>query len=230
MHTASSVVESDEEQARATKAKKTSAIGLITGPVSLRRARSQSRPDGRSRMTARPKPSATRRTQSYEDASCPTMNHRAHAGALALAVAACAPARVVLHAQPVEQGDIHVSPLEAALRGDKLSLKLAVQNRSDATLVIRPDRVVVRLPTGHTVTRAMGMPYGEGMWGSYYGGGGWVTHDPDVLPPGGTRVVDVEYEELGFEWTDFAKVEVDFDGAITRDSQPVVVPALVVSR
>jgi hypothetical protein len=154
---------------------------------------------------------------------------RKPSAALVLTLAACTPG-IVLHGQPVDSARIRVSPTEVGLSGAKLSVKLVVENSSETTLVIRPDQIVVRLSTGQVVTRAAGKPYGEGIWGSYYGGGGWVTHDPDVLPPGTRRAVDVEYEELGFVWADFPSVQVDFDGAVTRDGQPVVLPALVVSR
>ena len=123
-----------------------------------------------------------------------------------------------------------MTPTEVGLSGAKLSVKLVVENTSETTLVVRPDQIVVRLSTGQVVTRDAGKPYGEGIWGSYYGGGGWVTHEPDVLPPGTRHAVNVEYEELGFAWTDFPSVKVDFDGAVTRDGEPVVLPALVVSR
>jgi hypothetical protein len=40
----------------------------------------------------------------------------------------------------------------------------------------------------------------------------------------------MEYEQRSFVWRDVPSVEVDFDGAITRDGARVDVPPLLVRR
>jgi hypothetical protein len=129
-----------------------------------------------------------------------------------------------LYMQGIESPDVRVAPGKAVIRGDKLVVKVVVQNSSPSAISIVRDQIVARLPSGQTVTRAVGRPYGEGIW-SYYGGGGWVTHEPYVLAPGATREVDVAFKEVGFDWRDITAVAIDFDGAITRGGAPVTLIA-----
>jgi hypothetical protein len=132
--------------------------------------------------------------------------------------------------EPVASADIQVTPTQIVTRGNTLRVKILVKNSSAGTMTLERDKILVHLPSGQTVTRAPGVPYGEGLWGSYYGYGGWVTHEPYVLPPGATHPVDVSFDALGFEWKDVPSAQVDFDGAITRDGQAVFVPPFAVGR
>jgi hypothetical protein len=133
----------------------------------------------------------------------------------------------MLHMQPVDTADVHIVPTEVMFSGKKLWVKLIVTNNSKGTIIIQRDQMTAHLPSGQTLTRAMGT-YAGG-WGYAYGAG-YTTHEPYVMPPGSMHPVYVEFEEQGFKWRDIPSAQVDFAGAITRDGQPVSVPAFVVSR
>ena len=148
-----------------------------------------------------------------------------YASAFVLAVAACGGEKAVLHMQPVNTADVHVTPNEIKVSGKKLWVKVMVANASNGTLMIQRDQILAHLPNGQTLTRAIGTGGGYG-WGYAY----VDTHAPYVVPPGAMHPVNFEFEEQGFKWSDVPSVQIDFAGAVTRDGQPVAVPAFVVSR
>ena len=135
--------------------------------------------------------------------------------AMTLGLAACGGGKIVLHAQPLDSGDVHVQPLDIYYGGKKLWVRLSVTNTSKGTLIVQRDAVVAHLPNGQTVSRAMGT----------YG-----LHEPYVIPQGGMHLVYVEFEEAGFHWKDIPSAQVDFANAITKDGQPVAVPPFAVSQ
>ncbi len=149
---------------------------------------------------------------SYDGA---TMNKLIYASILAATVAGCGGGKIILHAQPVDSPDIHVTPLDVYVGGKKLWVRLQVTNASQGTLILQRDAMTAHLPNGQTLTRAMGT----------YG-----MHEPYVLPPGAMHLVYVEFEEQGFKWKDIPSAQVDFAGAITKNGQPVVVPPFLVAR
>ena len=143
------------------------------------------------------------------------MNRLVYASVLAAAIAGCGGGKIVLRAQAVDSADIRVTPMEVYVGGKKLWVRVTVQNNSRGTLILQRDAMTAHLPNGQTVTRAMGT----------YG-----LHEPYVLPPGAMHPVYVEFEEQGFKWRDMPSAQIDFNGAITRDGQPVPVPTFLVGR
>jgi hypothetical protein len=156
------------------------------------------------------------------------MNKLVSAVILSLALAGCGGGKIILHMQgPVASADIHVTPTELMINGKKLWVKLQVQNAGPGTLLLQRDQIVVHLPNGQTLTRAIGT-YGGG-WGYGYGAG-YASHEPYVIPSGAIHPVYVEFEEQGFKWKEMPSAQIDFAGAITRDGQPVTIPPFVVSQ
>ncbi len=143
---------------------------------------------------------------------------------LAVTLGGCGGGKIILHMQgPVQSADIHVTPTELMISGKKLWVKLQVQNASSGMLMLQRDQIVVHLPNGQTLTRAIG----TGGWGYGYG---YDLHQPYVIPPGAIHPVYVEFEEQGFKWKEIPSAQIDFAGALTRDGQPVAVPPFVVSQ
>ena len=143
------------------------------------------------------------------------MNRFVYASVLAAALAGCGGGKIVLRAQPVDSADVRVTPMEVYVGGKKLWVRVSVQNNSKGTLIVQRDAMTAHLPNGQTLTRAMGS---------------YTLHEPYVLPPGAMHPVYVEFEEQGFKWKDMPTAQIDFTGAITRDGQPVPVPAFVVGQ
>jgi hypothetical protein len=145
---------------------------------------------------------------------------------LALGLVACGGGKIVLRMQPqpLATADVRVTPTELEISGKKLWVKLQVQNLSTGTILIQRDQIIAHLPSGQTLTRAIG----TGGWG--YGYGVYDAHMPYALPPGAIHPVYVEYEEQGFKWKEMPSAQIDFGAAITRDGQPVAVPPFIVSR
>jgi hypothetical protein len=132
-----------------------------------------------------------------------------------MVIAGCGGEKIVMHAQPLDSPDLHVTPTELRVGGTKLWVKLMVQNVGQGTLILQRDAMVAHLPNGQTVPRAMGS---------------WGTHEPYVITPGAVHPVYVEFDQQGFKWADVPSVQIDFNSAITKDGKPLTVPAFVVTR
>jgi hypothetical protein len=134
---------------------------------------------------------------------------------VSLALAGCGGEKIVLHTQPLDTADIHVTATEARIGGKKLWLKLMIQNNGSGTLIVTRDAMTAHLPNGQTLNRAVGS---------------WTSHEPYVITPHGLHPVFVEFEQQGFEWKDVPQAQIDFTNAITKDGQPLSVPPFVVTR
>ncbi len=129
-----------------------------------------------------------------------------------LAAAGCSH-KEYLAAQAIATPDVTVTPLEIWIGGKKLWVRLSVQNNAKSAIIVNRDAMTAHLANGQTVTRASGA---------------YTQHEPYVIVPGSAHPVFVEFEEQGFAWRDVGGAQIDFTNAITKDSQPVSVPLLVV--
>lgn len=122
----------------------------------------------------------------------------------AIALLACT--KSYLHAETAQAEGVVVQPMQVWIGGQKLWVRVNVANEGSEPILVDRDRVVARLPSGQTVSRAVGR---TSLHGAY------------VVPPHTSHLVYVEFEELGFDWETVPRVTIDFTNAVTRGDQHI---------
>jgi hypothetical protein len=148
--------------------------------------------------------------------------------ALALPASACS-MRENLHAESATAGGVRVEPTEAFIKGHKLFARLLVTNDSNAPVTVRRD-----LMTAHPTRETNGVIVAQTSVGRATGQTGWqmqLEAKAYALAPGQSHMVNVEFRDQGFDWSDMSEVEIDLGDAIVRnDGGPLSVPDIVVRR
>lgn len=137
--------------------------------------------------------------------------------------------RESLHAESAVAGGVRADPTEVYIKGHKLFARMLVTNGSPTPITVRRD-----LMTAHPTRETSGAIVAQTSVGRATGQTGWqmqLEAKSYALAPGQSHMVNVEFRDQGFDWSDMSEIEIDVGDAIARsDGGPLSVPDIVVER
>ena len=118
-------------------------------------------------------------------------------------------------AQAIDANGVAVDPIRVWIAGNKLWVRTNMRNNGPLPVMVDRDAITVALPTGEALHRSAGS---------------FGIHTPYAIPPGGSHLVYVEFLAGSARWSDVPEAQLNFQGAVTVNGQPIALPPMPLSH
>jgi hypothetical protein len=137
--------------------------------------------------------------------------------------------REYLHADAAAGAGVRVAPIAVWVKGDKLFARLLVSNDGYSSLVVHRAAM-----TAHPLRETTGALVARTSVERATPDNGFqddLVSTTIAVAPGEAHLVNVDFRDQGFRWSDVSEVSIDFgESIVSDDGAPLAVPSVLALR